>query len=218
MLIVIPARAGSSLPGKNMRPVNGVSLVDRALRLANDLDGHIVVTTDIPELLSRTGDKATIYHERPTELCTATALAWDVWRDAVKAAELRFSRTWEQHAYMEPTSPCRRKTDVLDCLNRDEDSVCTVSRTHHPFKAFSAKAGKLVVSVRPDGFLNNVPRQTYDGDWFVKNGICYTCSDQRMQSAQTMLDEETFLLEIERPVVNIDTERDFILADLLCRD
>ena len=115
VLATIPARAGSKgVKGKNMREINGLSLVDRVVKSAlgvSKCDGgtKAVISTDIEEIhlgrykhLPPDTGRFIISHPRPPELCTDTALAWDVWQDAVKAAEKHFNRSWEYHLYLEP--------------------------------------------------------------------------------------------------------------------
>jgi len=62
--------------------------------------------------------------------------------------------------------------------------------------------------------LNNAPRQS-QGQWYLKNGIAYACTDKHMRESKTMLSEESYVDVITRPVVNIDTEEDFILTEAL---
>lgn len=216
-LVTIPARAGSKgVKDKNLRSVMGGTLVDSACDIGYKF-GVIMLTTDIPEYISRYKYKRIYFYQRPPELCTDTSLAWDVWRDAVKAAETHFGRTWDIHLYLEPTSPCRTKEDIQKCIDlikSGKESVCAVSKAPTPEKFIRLEDNK-VFCMDFDGFLNNKPRQLYSQNWYKKNGICYACTDERIKTAETMLDPSTHFLVIKRPVVNIDSEEDFLFAEAL---
>jgi len=211
VLITIPARKGSKgLKDKNLREINGKSLIDLAVHVSHK-SGTVIVSSDI-KLIPHTNYE--IYHyDRPADLCTDQSLAWDVWQDAVKTAEWHFKQTFDYHLYLEPTSPCRTPTDLTECLSwlrNGKSSVCTLSKTPPPQKAVQFNNNQ-VVCMDFDGWMNNRPRQAY-GEWYKKNGICYGCTDRRMKSEKTMLDPTTHYVITERTVVNIDTEEDLKLA------
>ena len=216
VLAVIPARAGSKgVPMKNMRPLLGKPLVQHTIDLCFELDYDTVITTDIRELYKLDNHReggSLMVRERPKELCNDTALAWDVWRDAALPG-------YDIHLYLEPTSPCRTAQDVKDCVatlvETEGWSLFTVSESPvHPQKIFELPSRVI----RSANFYNNTPRQDYPGHYFVKNGICYACTDERMQKGKTMLDIDSYAYTIHRPVVNIDREVDFLFAEALLRE
>ena len=222
VLVTIPARANSKgVKNKNLRTINGISLIDWAVDAGHTF-GPIVLTSNLPEFDKWYGraDERIYYHSRPVELCGSTALAWETWQDAVRAAERALNRSWEYHLYLEPSSPCRTKDDLSDALSalqRGESSYCTVSPAPKPSKLF--RLHKNRIEGLPNNLFhiyNNTPRQALrDSLHYQKNGLVYACTDERMKSATTMLDQETYIEIVERPVVNIDTEADLILAEKL---
>src|SRR3546814_18621545 len=73
---VIPARGGSiGLPGKNIKPLNGVPLIGRTILAAKQsrysLD--VYVSSDSPEILQAAGQFGAIAIERPLVLAGSTA-------------------------------------------------------------------------------------------------------------------------------------------------
>ena len=143
-LCLIPARGGSKgLPGKNLRPVGGVSLVGRAIqaahafgRLSGQRDLTIVVDTDseaIAEEARRWGGQVPFL--RPPELAgdavpTATSTL---------AALERLERGGHQVHHvilLQPTSPLRTGSDILACWREyDADrspSVISLVEPAHP--------------------------------------------------------------------------------------
>jgi CMP-N,N'-diacetyllegionaminic acid synthase len=214
-LITIPARAGSNgIKYKNQRKIGEISLLDRAIGTALAMDVTTVVTTDLT-----IEDKGHfLLHKRDPALCTDTALAWDVWRDAARAAQSHYKRSFSYHLYLEPTSPLRTVNDIKMALYllQSHNSVCSVSRAPVALgKMFTLKEHRLDEAFDPDSFLNNRPRQQVANVHYVKNGIFYGCSDIRMRTADTMVDSRTYCYEITHPTVNIDTEVDLLLAEAL---
>jgi CMP-N,N'-diacetyllegionaminic acid synthase len=220
ILVTIPARAGSSLKGKNMREFRGFPLMEYTILFAMPF-GEVFLSTNIPDIENGSfydGVSITRY-DRPEELCTDTAIAWDVWQDAVKAAEAHFNTTWDIHLYLEPTSPCRTAEDIQECVkiltdNKNCNSVCTLSESTPPEKLI--RLGKQTLTPDYDGWMNNTPRQAYE-PWYKKNGICYACTDKHMKHSRTILDPLTKYVITDRAVVNIDKHEDFILAEALMR-
>jgi len=221
VLITIPARAGSKgVPGKNIKLLAGKPLMSHAIQTALAIDADVIVTTNMI-LHDRYIDHRLTYYIRPEVLCTDTALAWGTWQDAVKAAQRLFRKSYDVFVYLEPTSPLRTAADVEYCIGgviSGEQSICTVSRAAHPSKVFELYRNKLYDDyngVKYSDFLNNVPRQLLEGDFYAKNGICYACDTFRMKNGLTMVDENTYFIETDHPVVNIDTEEDFLYAEAL---
>lgn len=219
VLATIPARAGSKgVKNKNLREMSGKPLVQYAIEIAEIIGANCILTTDIDDLIQNGSQLTCAIRQRPSELCTDTALAWDVWRDAVKAAEIVFGRTWDIHLYLEPTSPCRTADDLqhsIDTIAKGKiHSYCTLSKAPTPHKLVQIN-GNNKFTYDFDGFMNNKPRQLYEDNWYRKNGIVYACSDKRMKTATTMLDPATHFHIIDRPVINIDTEEDFLFAEAL---
>lgn len=216
-LITIPARAGSKgVKGKNMRLLGGEPLLWWALDLAAifkaNYGADIILTTDID-----TTHPDVLYYRRPALLCSDTARAWDVWQDAAETASEANQVTYDRHLYLEPTSPCRTLEDLERVLSHlaTHDSVFTASPSPlSPGKFFSVAHNRIGITINHDMMLNNAPRQS-QGQWYLKNGIAYACTDKHMRESKTMLSEESYVDIIPRPVVNIDTEEDFIFAEAL---
>ena len=110
-LAIIPARAGSKgLPGKNLKEIEGISLVGHAVLRALEVAwiNKVLISTDSREI----ADEAIRYGAeyialRPPELASSTALAIDVWQYEWQKAEKTFSQQYDLCAWLEPTAPCR---------------------------------------------------------------------------------------------------------------
>lgn len=110
-LAIIPARGGSKrLPGKNLMPLNGVSLVARAVRFAVSagLFDEVVISSDSPEILATAlAEGAVAQGLRPADLASDTASSVDVMLYELSMAERRSGR-FDLVALLQPTTPYRR--------------------------------------------------------------------------------------------------------------
>lgn len=148
----IPARGGSKrVPGKNLREVGGVSLVERAVWAALGADIDAVVSTDDDEVSKRVAGLANLnvntgrgphvgtvknvcrIHERPTQLATDHAQI----ETAIAHWWTRLDDKPDAIVLLQPTSPFRTAAHVREALRLLEvtgaDSVVgvTVGHEHH---------------------------------------------------------------------------------------
>lgn len=110
ILAVIPARKGSKgIPDKNMQEICGRSLIEWAWLAADSIRGElteIVVSTDYPDL---PGHMTRL--ERPAELCQDDTPAVAVMRHAIE------QRGGDAVLYLQPTSPFRKRIDLLSACS-----------------------------------------------------------------------------------------------------
>lgn len=131
----VPARGGSkSMPLKNLSRVGGLTLVERAISVANasDLLEKTIVSTDHEEIKKVAELMGAVVDLRPPSLCGDMV-------PTVSVVEEFFNRILETGSLvpefivlLEPTSPFVRAQDVKDCidaLNNDPtaDSAQTVT-------------------------------------------------------------------------------------------
>ena len=157
VLLLIPARGGSKgVPGKNLRLVDGVTLVGRAIlhairfqREAALPDARIVVDTDDEEIAREARSwGAWVPFLRPAELAsdTTTTVA-----STLHLLDRLAAEGWKADhiILLQPTSPLRSWIDVGHCWQRYTDRRGTA------VVAISAatKSPQLAMSVAGDGTL-----------------------------------------------------------------
>lgn len=125
VLGIIPARGGSrGLPGKNLRPLAGQSLVARAgaVARASGVIDRVVLSTDSPAIAEE-GRRAGIEvpFMRPATLAADETPMLAVLRHAVEALE---ADGWTPAiiVLLQPTSPLRRPAHVREAVTRLRDS------------------------------------------------------------------------------------------------
>jgi len=132
VLGLIPARGGSKgVPGKNIRPLAGKSLIQRAFECAaaSGVLDRIVLSTDHPAI----AEAARAYGLddcilRPAELARDESPMIDVAVHALKALEAT-SYTPDAVLLLQPTSPLRRAAHLREAVRLlgEHDAVCSVA-------------------------------------------------------------------------------------------
>lgn len=222
-LAVIPARGGSKrLPGKNVRDLGGKPLIGWSIACAaraRRIDAWIVSTDSpaIARLARRCGGEVPFL--RPKALSTDRASSYDVLRHAV--------RWWEEQRgpvavaiLLQPTSPLRASADVdaaLALFSRTRaDAVVSVTPANPPpwwMVTLSKSGTPRPVVRRPRQFVT--PGQLLPPA-YVLNGAIYALRRDFLFRGTPVLEGKTrcYVMPRERSV-DIDTEEDFLLADVL---
>ena len=207
-LAVIPARGGSKgLPGKNIRPLAGVPLIEHALRFARMMPriARTVVSTDSEEIAAVAraagGD---VPFMRPAELATDTVSLMPTLRHALEEVERREGRRYGSFLLLDPTSPFRLPEDLDEAFALLEDDP---------------KARGVVES---DGYMtrafegDKVNRRQSAPRFYRINGTLYLWRTELIRRAPDgWLDEPHRLLEIpEARAFSIDDLFQFDLAQM----
>jgi CMP-N-acetylneuraminic acid synthetase len=220
------ARAGSiGLPGKNLRSIGGTSLVARSIRDAREtgLFSTIVVSTNDPAVREiALSERVDLVVERPQELATSRAPKLPAIRHAVDQAEAAFGRSFDVVVDIQPTSPLRTPDDICGAVQLLESqpksvNVVTGCRSHKSpyFDMVQDMPGEFVQLVcRSDG----APHRRQDAPvTYDLNGAVYAWWREHLEGVDSAVSRRTrlFVMPPERSI-DIDTELDFLIAELLC--
>jgi len=220
-LAIIPARGGSKgLPGKNLKQIDGLSLVGHAVLCALDVEwiDKVLISTDCQDIADeavRHGAECVAL--RPPELATSAALAIDAWQHEWHQVERNYNQKYDLCAWLEPTSPCRIMDDftrVYDTYSHNPcDGVVTVSELPG-----NANPNKLL-KIDTTGTLNYYkPHQKkygnrqFNPDYFVTNGLVYLKDRASILDKEQIISPQTRAQIITRPVVSIDNQFDLDFA------
>lgn len=222
---IIPARGGSSgLPGKNIKPLCGRPLIAHTIdaALATGELSEVFVSTEDDEIERIAKNEGARVIRHPAELSgpdrpTAPVIAWAV--EHLEEAGLDISEV----AVMRATTPLRTSADVtraMDLLARspNADSVVSVAAT----TANPARLKRL----HPDGHIESpfageelrpIRRQELE-TFYLRNGGLYLAK-REVVSEESLWGHHCLALEMppERSI-NINTDFDFHLAELLMRE
>lgn len=208
-LVIVPARVGSKgVPNKNFEKLpDGSTLWGRAVEIGLNF-GHVVVTTDHPELWREWPKKDVALHRRDPSLGTDKSTMADVVRDVLT----RFPGPPEQRIILlQPTTPFRSALVVAQCLARLDGTVDSVTSVYEVPEAFRPSR-VLVLSKYDHQFacpVNDIAenRQTA-APAYVRDGQCYAA---RRYSLAGSLEDACFsdIVIVSEPTLNIDTMDDW---------
>ena len=119
LLAIVPARGGSKgLPGKNVRPLAGIPLLMHSVfcaRMCPVVD-RIVISTDDDVIAKIASQYDTDVVHRPAALADDRTPMWPVVQHAVAAIERSDAYRYEAVLLLDPTSPGRLPSDIVDAL------------------------------------------------------------------------------------------------------
>jgi len=225
ILAVVPARSGSKgICNKNMRTLNGISLIGRAasILLSDEcrwIDNTIISTDSetYADEARRNGLEAPFL--RPSKLSGDSAGAIETMIHALEAAEKHYSRRYDIILIVEPTCPLRQAVDICKAadllIESCADSVVTVSKADtkfHPHKMLRLTESQLEF-YDPAGALVTA-RQSLE-NLYYRNGACYALTRACLLDRRSFFTENTRGLLIERDLVNIDEPIDLEFAHFL---
>lgn len=220
-LYLIPARGGSKgVPGKNIRPLGGIPLIEHTIRHALEVarPEDVVVSTDseeIAEIARKAG--ATVPFIRPAHLATDTAGSREVMLHAVDFMNER-GGDYDTIVLLQPTSPLRDPGDIkraLDLYGDSTDMVVSVneSSSNPYYNVFETdEEGYLRIS---KGEGNYTRRQDAPKAWEF-NGSIYVIRLSSLRDSLISKFKRILPLPVSRDTaVDIDSELDFLIAEFM---
>ncbi len=222
---IIPARGGSKgLPGKNLRVLGGLSLVGHAIASAREAVRltRFIVSTDSPEIAAEAcRHGATVPFLRPADLATDEAGMVPVLQHGVRWLESAEGRRPDLIVTIQPTSPFRTGADVDETvaklLETGADSAQTVTEAaYHPFFMKTLDVDRTV-PLFPAGHTY-VRRQDAPPIYQPSGAVYVTRYDVLMHQGRVLGEDNRAVVKGFEPSVNIDTEWDFLLAELMLRE
>jgi CMP-N,N'-diacetyllegionaminic acid synthase len=219
------ARAGSvGVPGKNVRLLGGVPLIVHSIRhaRATGLFDAVVVSTDDPKVRQIAEDEGVdLIVSRPPGMATSTAGKLPSIRHAVAEAESATGRQFDIVVDIQPTSPLRIPEDILAAVrlleSQDRDVNVVTGCKSHKSPYFDLVEEGTESFVRPVAPVPRALLRRQDAPaTFDLNGAVYVWWRERLETVESAIAEYTLLhaMPPERSV-DIDTEMDFALAELL---
>jgi N,N'-diacetyl-8-epilegionaminate cytidylyltransferase len=220
------ARGGSSMPGKNLRPLLGRTLLARAIGVAKAVKGidKVIVSTDSEEIAAeaRAGG-AEVPFLRPAELATDATAEWLVWQHAISWARAHHGeRSISCFVSVPTTAPLRIPDDIENCLaafaSGDWDAIITVrAAERNPF------FNMVVLDDAGAAELANKPAERISGrqmapPMYDMTTVAYVASPDFVMRANGLFEGRVgaVLIPKER-AVDIDDEWDLVAAEAYMR-
>lgn len=225
MFALIFVRGGSKgVRKKNIREINGTPLLARAINLCkkSGVFAEIFVSTEDPEIkLIATEWGATVI-DRPTELATDCSSELLAWKHAVKFLFSERDASEEDLFVSVPTTtPLKEVKDIVGCINdfksNKYDLVLSGAESERSpyFNMVELNKGGTVSPVIPGRYTRRQDAPVT----FDLTTVCYVTTLGYVYLTDTVMNENTGMSVIEKKnALDIDTEYDFYLAELILRD
>jgi CMP-N-acetylneuraminic acid synthetase len=218
---VIPARGGSKgLPGKNLKALGRLSLIGHAVasaREATRLTRFIVSTDDAATAEEARRHGAEVPFLRPAELASDQAGMVPVLQHAVRWLESTGARP-DLIVTLQPTSPFRVGADIDATIAKvaetGADSAQTLSEaSYHPY-FMKTLEGDVTHALFEEGY-RYVRRQDAPAVYQPSGAVYVTRYDVLMSQGRVLGKDNRGIVMDFAASANIDTEWDFLLAELI---
>jgi N-acylneuraminate cytidylyltransferase len=217
------ARGGSKgLPRKNLKPLDGVSLLARAIRCAKAVPSinRVVVSTDDQEIAEAArAEGADVPFMRPPELASDSAREWQAWRHAIDFVENQpNARKLDIFVSVPTVCPLRTSEDVARAI-----ALYRKGNTDIVFSVTPSAANPYynMVELDPSGnaSLTKSPEEIVYGRQRAPTvydivAAVYVTNPAFIRQSESIWGGRNATIEIPRErAVDIDTEMDFRLAE-----
>jgi CMP-N,N'-diacetyllegionaminic acid synthase len=218
ILVIVPARGGSKrLPGKNLKPLQGETLLERTasfLQAEGFLSAAVLSTDD--ESIANEGRRVGLQVPflRPTELASDTASTSAVILHALDTLANDRGSDPELIAVLQVTSPFRRSNLLNDAIqllsaNASANSVVAMSRLHVP--------ASFVFVQDQSGFAQHATELLAPA--LVPTGSMYLARTASFRATGTLYATPTIPLTVDQlDAIDIDTAEDLWLAETIASE
>ena len=234
ILAVIQARGGSkSVPGKNIRELGGKPLIAWTILAAKASKKvtRVVVNTDDPEIAAVAKQfGAEVPFLRPAEFATDKAPSLPMYEHALAWFAEHENYRPDAIGQLKPTNPLRTAGHIDAAIDLflaapPCDSVISVSPVHdHPYKIWKVGADGFMEPFLPESFtgIKDAPRMRRQDlpPAFRHNGavnviVPITILEQHSMNGRRV---KAYVMAGADDSLNIDTIRDFAVAEFILRD
>lgn len=225
VLGIIPARGGSKgVPGKNIRPLAGKSLIQRTYENAmkSRLLREVILSTDSEQIAEHARQAGVpVPFLRPPELASDTSAMIDVVLHAIEAYSQRRDQP-EAVMLLQPTSPLRSPDHIDRAIEllEEHDSVCSVVPL--PLEMCPHYVMKLTGEGYLDYFLpegRNIKRRQDVVPAYKREGTVYLTKTRVLYESRNFYGTrcKPMIIPAEESL-SIDTEADWQKAEQLLRN
>ena len=221
---MIPARGGSKgIKLKNLRKIFKKSLVERAIDFSKSLKitKFIAVSSDNKKILNIAKKKGVIGINRPKKLSGDLVSDFKVIFHTVRSLEMKRKENFDYIFYLQPTSPFRRKNDILKAFDKVKTnkydcsfSVSPINAKYHPKKIFNIKNKSLNLYLKSGEKI--IARQQLE-EIYIRNGIFYIFKRNKLFSKKSIYLRKNFPFIINYNFTNIDNLEDLKESRLIAK-
>ena len=215
-IAIIPARGGSKrLPGKNIRLLDGIPLIEHSINYAKGFSKYIdniFVSTDSSEIKKVALDCGVDVIERPKHLSTDFSTSVSALKHVLESLP---GVDVENVVLLQPTNPLRPETLLQEAFKKFEEggyeSLMTVTEVRH-------KIGTIIAEkYKPFNYTIGQRSQDLEPLYF-ENGLLYIIK-AKLILEDKLLGKKNFPFIVNHPYakVDIDELQDLEYAEFLLR-
>lgn len=214
VLAVIPARGGSKgIPRKNMRLMNGVPLIEHAIRHALDCTkiDFVTVTSDSQEILSFVKQFSDVIAlDRNSELAQDAVTLDPVIFDAVIRAEQKIGTKVDTVVTLQPTSPLLSVSTLTSALQKFENSNADslISVVNDPHLSWSKDSDGYFVP----NYEERLNRQQLPPQYLETGAFFISRRDIVLPTGRLGSNIDIYEVPV-REAIDIDTWQDWVLCE-----
>lgn len=223
-IAIIPARSGSKgVKDKNIRPMAGKPLMAYTIEAAlqsNQFD-EVMVSTDsenYAEMARKYG--ASVPFLRSETNASDTASSWDMVDEVLKNYE-KLGKQFDSFCLLQPTSPLRDSEDIAKAyeLFRAKATFAVVSvceAEHSPlWCGHLPESGEFLDFIKVGG----AEQRQAGGKFYRLNGAIYIVDIKKFAEERFLYQAGSYAYVMsQKKSVDIDTEIDFKLAELIMKE
>lgn len=212
---IILARGGSKgVPGKNLRPVGGVSLIGRAVRAGRMAErvAAVYVSTDDDAIAAEARLYGAKVIDRPAELSGDTATSEVGWLHAVPSVQEDTPKI-DKLVFLQCTSPFTTGTDIDGCLAEMEarGADCALSVYEDHSFLWGLDAHGRGVGINHNERTQRKRRQDLPPQ-YCESGAIYCVKLAPFLATGQRFCGTVALYPVDHPPIEIDTLQDFALC------
>lgn len=231
ILAIIPARGGSkTIPKKNIKPLLGRSLIEYTFDSAkrSRLITRIILTTDDEEIM-KIGKRNDIEVPflRPKELAEDKTPTLPVLVHTVNFLKEKENYYPDYIVLLQPTTPLRTERHIDEALKilikSKKDSVVSVTEVpshYNPHWQLKIIDNRLVFFLDEKKSLGGVITRKQDlPKTYYRNGAIYAFPTKTLMEKNSLYGDECIpYLMSEEDSINIDTLKEFLIAELMLKN
>ncbi|MDJ0825038.1 MAG: NTP transferase domain-containing protein [Rhodobacter sp.] len=209
---IILARGGSKgIPGKNLRPVGGVSLVGRSVRAARaaaGVDAGVWVSTDDAEIAAEARRHGAHVIDRPAEISGDGASSESGWLHALGVIR-RTHPGLDRLVFLQCTSPFTTGADIDACLAAQtaQGADCALSAIPDHGFLWHRDADGFGRGANHDETAPRKRRQDLEPA-YLESGAIYTVDAAAFERTGQRFCGRVALSEVDHPKIEIDSPDD----------
>jgi len=225
ILGVIPARSGSKgVKNKNIKKLAGEYLINYTISqsLKSKLT-DVIVSTNCEEIKNISIDLgAKVPFLRPKNLALDNSSSISVAQHALKVYSELSNTKYDALMLLQPTCPLRTFKDINNCIelfkSNSIDSVISVCNVNglHPARMKFLDENNLLIDPPFAELKENQPRQELR-PMYIRNGAIYLTKTTHIINGTFKGENSMAYIMDEEKSINIDTNFDFKLAEILLK-